>query len=327
MKFVELKNHLLTKNFYHCYNLFGDDSFLLDSAKNLILNYAASKEQFDRIFISAENFNSKNVLAILSTSSFFGGIKTVVLSGVEKTKNKEILSFLEAYSTAPNPQAIFVVISNEQLCETENFKGNFLCNIDCNRLDRNMIERWVLTELGQKNATITDQALNILLDYTNEYLSRISLELNKLVAYTSGNIKAGDVKLLVSKELEYSVYELTENLGNNNKQETFEILNQMMSDKKAAPYVLSLIQTYFRRMFFCAISTKTNAQIAAELNIKEYAVKKAKETSKLFSKVALKDIVEKCNDIDQKVKSGQTSYKNAVDYLVMQILILNKKNQ
>ncbi len=327
MKFVELKKHLITNNFYHCYNLFGDDSFLIDSSKNLLFKYASNQNEFDRIMLSAENFNQQNVLSILNTPSFFGGNKIVVLTGVEKTKNKDVLKLVEDYSKFPNSQSIFILISNESLFDENKFNSkNFFCNVDCNRLDRNTISSWINATLKEKNATITDEAKLLLIDYTNEYLSRISLELEKLISYSNGNITKDDVELLVEKSLEFSVFELTENIGIGNRKKTFEILSHMMEDKKSAPTVLSLIQNYFRRMLFSAITPKTNLQIANELGVKEYAVKKAKETSKLFSKIALKDIVELCGELDFKVKSGQTNYKNAVYYLIMYILESNRKS-
>lgn len=326
MKFVELKKHLLSKNLYHCYNLYGDDSFLIDSSKNLFFTYVSSQNEFDKTFLTAENFNPNNVFAILNTPSFFGAKKTVVITGIEKSKNKEIIKFVEDYLKSPNPETIFIVISDDALFD-ENKTPNGFCAVDCNRLDRNMIARWIQINAKESGATITDDAIITLMDYTNEYLSRISLELNKLISYSDGQIIKEHVELLVTKELEYSVFELTENLGKGNSEKTFQILNQMMSDKKAAPSVLSLIQSYFRRLLFCAITPKTNAQVATELGVKEYAVKKAKETAALFSKIALKNIVEECADIDAKVKSGQTNYQSAVQYLTMYILTNNKKTR
>lgn len=324
MKFVELKKHLLSGNFYHCYNIYGDDSFLVDSSKKLFFTYASSQNEFDKAILSAENFNENNVFAILNTPSFFGTKKTVVLTGVEKQKNKDIAKFIEEYLKSPNPETIFLIISDELLFdETKN--PEHLCGIDCNKLDRSMLVRWIKNNAAENNAQIADDAITTLIDYTNEYLSRISLEMNKLISYSNGNITKHDIELLVTKELEYSVFELTENLGRGNSEKTFEILNQMMNDKKAAPAILSHIQSFFRRIFFCAITPKTNAQVAAELGVKEYAVKKAKEVATLFSKMALKDIVQECANIDAKVKSGQTNYQNAVQFLVMYILINNKK--
>ena len=327
MKFVELKKHLTSEELYCCYNIYGDDSFLIDSSKNLFFNYASSKNEFDKIFLSAENFDENATLAILNSNSFFGGKKTIILTGIESTKNKNILKFIEKYAKNANKNAILLLISNEKLFLDDYFKTEkFYCNVDCNRLNRPMIERWILSTLNSKNANITDKALHKLIDYTNEYLSRISLEIDKLIAYTNGNIDENAVDLLVKKELEYSVFELTENLGLGNADKSFEILRQMLSDKKTAPSILSLIQSYFRRMLFSAITPKSNAEIASLLGIKEYAVKKAKETSTLFSKITLKNIVDECAKIDVEVKSGKTNYNYAVQYLVMYILSSNKKN-
>ncbi len=329
MKFVELKKHLQSNNIYHCYNIFGDDSFLIDSSKNMFYKYSNINNEFDKIMLSAENFNPSNILSMLNTPSFFGGNKVVVLSGVDKQKNKDVLKLVEDYSKCPNPQTIFLIVSNEQLFDEKKFadKKQYICYVDCGRLEKNFLIAWINKSLAEKSATMTDTAKQLLIDYTNQYLSRISIELDKLIAYSNGNIVDDDVKNIVEKSLEYSIYELTENLANGNSEKSLILLNQMMQDKKNSPFVLSLIQNHFRRMFFSAISTKTTAQIATELGVKEFAIKKAKQSANLFSKIDLKNIVSLCDELDYNIKSGQTNYQNAVYFLVMSILNLNKNSK
>ena len=332
MKFLELKKHLLTNDYYRCYNIYGDDSFLLDSSKNMIINYASNKNEFDRVVANAENFNLDSLLSNLNSASFFGGTKLVILGGVEAQKSKEIVNLIFQYSKSPNPNSIFLIISDSQIIDDKkiielNKNGKYFAPVDCSRLDRPMLLNWINDALSKKNACMAEDAKLKLIDFTNGYLSRISIELNKLISYKQDEITSNDVELLVNKELEYSVFELTENLGRGNAEKTFAILNDMMADKKAAPSVLGILQNYFRRLFFCAITPKTNAQIAAELGIKEYAVKKAKEASALFSKITLKKIVDLCADLDYKFKSGQIPYQNAVDCLIMYVLLNNKNNK
>ena len=330
MKFVDLKKHLISQNYYCCYNIFGDDSFLVDSSKNMIINYATNKNEFDRVVSSVENFNADSLFSNLNSVSFFGGNKLVLIGGVETAKNKDIINFVGSYLKNPNPSSILVVISDSQILEDkklQEFNGdkNIIASVDCSRLEKSVISNWINNNLKQKNVAITDQARDLLIDYTNGYLSRISFELEKLASYKQDEITVQDVELLVQKDLEYSIYELTENLGIGNSQKALNILNDMMADKKVAPSVLGLIQSYYRRLFFCSITPKTNAQIGQDLGIKEFAVKKAKQTASLYSKIALKHILELCGDLDYKVKSGQMPYKNAADYLVMYILKNNKK--
>ena len=159
MKFVELKKHLLNNNYYRCYNIFGDDSFLVDSSKNMIINYASNQNEFDRIVASFENFNADSLLSNLNSSSFFGGTKLVILGGVESQKSKEVCNLIDLYLKNPNPNSIFVVISDTSLFEEKkiaelNKTQNTFANIDCSRLDRDMIINWINNNLKQKNITM-----------------------------------------------------------------------------------------------------------------------------------------------------------------------------
>ena len=332
MKFVELKKHVMSKDYYCCYNIYGDDSFLINSSLNFFFNFAINNNELSKTVLSTENFDAKNLLSILNTSSFLGGAKVVAIKDVDEVKDKAVLDAVLSYQKNPNNFNILIIISKNQLFDdkkTEIFNKNqkFLCNVDCNRLDEKTTYSWINLSLKEKNAVMQEQAKVLLFEYTNGYLSRIALELDKLISYASDReILEDDVKLLVQKELEYSVYELTENLSTGNSQKVYEILNDMMRDKKVAPSVFALIQNHFRRMFFSAITPKTNAQIAEMLNVKEFAVKKAKMQSVNFSKTNLKNIVSLCGELDYKIKTSQINYTNAVNYLVSSILSNNIKN-
>ena len=330
MKFVELKKHILAGNLFCCYNIYGDDSFLIDTCQSFFIKFVANNMELSQAILSAENFDEKVLLSNLNTSSFLGGRKVVFLKGIDEGKEKPICDAIVNYEKSPNAENILVIISKNPLFDEKklqflNKNGNFICNVDCGRLDESNILVWIELNLKEKNISMTDTAKRLLMDYTNCYLSRISIEIDKLASYAKGRqIVDEDVKLLVNKELEYSIYELTENLSLGKAKETYLVLNEMISDKKVAPSVFSLIQNHFRRMFFAAITPKTNLQIAEELGVKEFAVKKAKVQSQNFSKVILKDIVELCADLDFRIKTSQISYLNAVNYLVSYILLNNK---
>lgn len=332
MKFVELKKHILAGDLYCCYNLYGDDSFLINSSENFFFKFVAKDMELSKTVLSTENFDAKNLISILNTSSFFGGAKVVLLKGVDEIKDKAIMDAILEYQKNPNNQNILLVSSKNPLFDdkkAQNLNKNlkFFCNVDCNRLDENNVLLWINLALKEKNILITEGARRLLINYTNGYLSLIDLELDKLSSFANGReVNEEDIKLLVQKELEYSVFELTENLSLGNSKATYEILNDMLADKKVAPSVFSLIQNHFRRIFYSSITPKTNLQIADSLNVKEYAVKKSKIQAQNFNKVTLKNIVELCADLDYKIKTSQINYINAVNYLVDYILINNKNN-
>ena len=328
MKFVELKKHIVNEKHLFCYNLVGDDNFLVDSSINMFFNYVAQNNDFNITTLSSDDIDANKLSIAINTTSFFGGKKVILVKYLDTTKNKATVNFIEQYlNKNPNEMSILVITSKEPMFAEKSIKNldNKFVVVDCNRLDNTMIYAWINSALKEKNATMEQLAKTKLVDYTNGYLSKISIELNKLINYAVGReITVQDVEYLVTKDLEFSVFELTENLGRGNSVKTFEILNQMMSDKKSAPSVFAMIQSYFRRIFLSSISVGTNAQIGSQIGVKEFAVKKAKEVASLFKKPDLKAIVDLCAELDHKIKTSQINYNSAVNYLVLFILGLNK---
>lgn len=329
MKFVELKKHLSMQKYLFCYNLVGDDSYLIDFAQNLFFGQVAGNNILNKTVLSADSLDKNSFENAIYATSFFATQKVVIIKDVIVQKNKTVINSIKEYiEKTPNDLTVLVVVSDEKIFDTAYIQKNAdkVDVVDCNRLDVNTVETWIKSVLAKKQVEISKDAIAKLVDYTNGYLSKISVELNKLVAYkTDKLINVIDIETLVSKDLEYSVFELTENLGKGNTQKTFEILNHMMQDKKSAPTVFALIQSYFRRMFFSVITSGTDAQIASMLGVKEFAVKKAKSTAVLFTKQVLKSIVDLCTELDLKIKSSVVLYEDAIDFLVMFALTNNKK--
>ena len=80
-----------------------------------------------------------------------------------------------------------------------------------------------------------------------------------------------------------------------------------------------MLLSNFRRMFFAAISKDTPATLAQKLGVKEYAIKVAKDLSRRFTPVKLKNILEFGAELDLKIKSGSMNAENALYYFITNI--------
>ena len=69
-----------------------------------------------------------------------------------------------------------------------------------------------------------------------------------------------------------------------------------------------------------AISGLDDKELAELLNVKEYAIVKARTLAKNFTKLQLKNIYEMLNDVDFYIKNGQMQIENALYYLIFGIL-------
>lgn len=299
----------LQKKIEPCYLVQGEDILLYDEALKLIKNACnLSFEEFNFQKFDDDTFSADLVLDALETLPFASEKKVVLLKNITKF-SEDFKKKLVAYLKSPLPSTCLVIFDFAN-------KFDFLISekISAKRLDEESLKNIVEEELTKSNKAIKKEALSFLLSYCCDYYSLIKNELKKLSDAPTDVITEKDIANMVTKETEYSVFELTEALSKKDAKKAVELLSLMDKDTKT----FNLILNHFRRLFFVAISK--DEDLSKLLNVKEYAIVKAKELSRNFSKIQLKNIYSLLDDVDFYIKNGQMQIENALYYLIFGIL-------
>lgn len=319
MKFEELKKSLQTK-IQNNYLLYGNDDFVITYAQNMIVEYChiAFPEMNDLSF--SEDFDMQSVLKALETVPMMSDYKVVRLNLMDdKKKCLELVDYLKN----ANPTTVLIVNIHDQY---DAFKSLASCMnaVDCNRLSEKLVSAYVVRELNKQNKKITAQAMQRLGQYCLLDLATCMNECIK-VAQIIGDreiIEVEDIESNVTKNIEYQIFELTESLAKKQSNRVYELLGSIKQKKENIRTLPTLIFNHFRRMLHVSLSKSNKSELASLLGVKEYAITKTLEQSKLFSKRALKAIFDECVTLDESLKNSEISPEMAVDYLCLYVLNL-----
>ena len=300
-----------------CYLLEGDDLYLFDKAISMIKKACQLQlEDFNLLVFDDENFSMKSVLDACEVMPMGDLKRVIILKNITKVTENEKKE-LEKYLELPVDTTCHIISDFEGKFATLKTKCEF---VDCKRMDRNLATAVIVSDFAKKGKQISGEAVATLLDYCNGYLTGVMNEIDKLVNYDLNEplVTKKMVENVVSKTMEFTVFELTEALGKRNTDKAMELVSLMEKDNS----ILSLITNHFRRLFFIAVSDSDNKELASLLGVKEYAVVKAREQIKNFSKMQLKKIYALLEQVDFAIKSGQMQAQNALYYLVFSILYI-----
>lgn len=318
MKFEELKRALKDK-IYNNYLLFGNDNFLIDKSKELILD-AVKLQLIDFNFevFNGEIIDLKEVVKSCETLPMIDDKRVIYL---DLSKDSKILNIalIEKYIGNYNNSTILIINDSNNLTTLNNEN---IQRINCDRLSIKLVESFVRNELKKVDKTIESKALEMLYNFTLGDMSKCDIEIKKLISYVGvqPTITTNDVEQIVNKSIEYNIFELTENLAKKNSTRVYEILDSMKSKKDSYRSLISLIYNHFRRLFFISISLDDNSTLSNLLGVKEYAITMSKKQCALFSKKSLKQICDLCADLDYKLKQSIVGIDDAINLLVLTIL-------
>lgn len=302
MKFIEL-NKSLKEEIKPLYNIKGNDFYLI---KQALANFKAvlikELEEFNYIKLDAEKLKQENIYEHIVTLPIGNDYRLVVLD----KPSSDIVKFLNKFNFEES--CVVVCINAENLTAGE--------VVDCTKLDRVDVSKYILNYLAKNNLSIEERALDYLIDATNTDMTKIVNELNKITAYcVDTDIVTTDIVTnLVSDSNEYVIFMLTNAIDEKNYTKFQQILNQLTKSQSHAE-IFSLMGKYFKRMQYIALS-KNDEEIAKILNIKPYAIKMSRQN---ISKNGVKfyiNIYEKYINLDYKIKSGKITASNALYELI-----------
>ena len=301
----------LQKKIEPSYLVQGEDILLYDKALELIKKAVnLTLEDFNFIVFDDDNFDADAVIDACETLPIGSDKKIVLLKNLTKI-NENFKKKLKDYIKKPVESTCLVIFDFFN-------KFDFVISekVSAKRLDDFSLKELIVADLHAHNKTITADACQQLIEACCNYYSLIKNELDKLISCDDDQITTKTIDNLVCKETEFTVFELTDALSKRDSQKAVSLLNLMEKDTKT----FSLVLNHFRRLFFVAVSGLSDKELSELLNVKEYAITKARTLSKNFSKLQLKNIYEMLNDVDFYIKNGQMQTENALYYLIFNIL-------
>lgn len=301
----------LQKKIEPCYLVQGEDILLYDKALELIKDACSLQlEEFNFIKFDEDSFNGDAVIDTLQTLPMGSQKKIVLLKNVTKL-SEDFKKKLIAYLKNPVLSSCLVIFDFFN-------KFDFIISekVSAKRLDEKSLAEIIEKEITDSGKLIKKDAVELLISYCCDYYSLIHNELQKLKSCNRDVIETRDIENMVTREVEYTVFELTEALSKKDADKAVSLLNLMDKDTKT----FSLIANHFRRLFFVSISKESDADLSKLLGVKEFAVVKARQLAKNFSKIQLKNIYELLDDVDFYIKNGEMQIENALYYLIFGIL-------
>lgn len=304
LKFTELKKHIAAGSLKPCYILTGDDAFVVKSAVNMFLSLTGSFRELNYISFGKEA-TASDIIAALGAPPMLANVRVVQVNDCAADPKK-----LNEYLSHPSPTSVLLIVGSLGAGYKETIA--LAETVDCNRLDARFLAGWATKKAASMGCRLTDDAAMTLAEYCDRDMHRITNELNKLAVYAGADtVDAETVRAMVTPDLEYKVFELSEAITSKKKARAVELAQKMLAENESPTALLYMLFNHFRRLLYVSLDPSSDT-LASDLKVKEYAVKAAVRQASAYSARRLKAIVDRLHFYDAAIKAGEFTDRNAL---------------
>lgn len=308
------------------YLYYGKDEFLVQ----MKLDEKVKSFDVDEININKYDLlenTSEDVLEDLRTISFFSNNKIVIVKNLDNVlKDDEyLINEWINYLSKPNDDVILLIVLDE-LIDQKLPLGKALLNYafieEVKVLGKDDYPNYVAKMAKKYNYKIDEDAILELVERTNNDLTMISQELEKLVLfnYDTKHINKESVVLMVNRNLEENIYELTNAVVSRNINKAIEVFYDLMARNEEPIRILNQLANKFRELLHVKLLIDkgyTQDQVSKHFNMAPgktyYVIKSARQIS--FS--VLEDYIKRLGKLDHEIKSGQADKKLGLEMFLL----------
>ena len=202
----------------------------------------------------------------------------------------------------------------------KNFVGiNGLETVNCNRLDRQSVISWIVSYGKREHRVIDRVCAARIADYCLSDMSRVSVETRKLIDH--GEVTPEALEMLVHKDAEYAVYDLSSAIAAQNAARATDIYRELVSRGEEPRALFALIYNFYRRVYYVKTSSFSTEEIAAYLGVKPASVGFARETAERYKPMQLKRALDYLAVADARLKAFVDDGE-VMNILIMQLISL-----
>ncbi|MBQ8425852.1 MAG: DNA polymerase III subunit delta [Clostridia bacterium] len=324
MKYIELKKQLKI-NIDNVYFIYGDDRYLcFDALKKVESALSIQIKDMNTVTLSGESVTAKDIVESANTYPFGDLYRLVVVKNYEP-KTKEDKDILQKYLKNPLNSTVLIFFNIDG---SDGFKGiDNLTKIDCSKIDAKVITAFITNELAKNNIASNQDAINSLILYCSNDMSKVTNELEKLISYVyETKVLTEDiVKNFVARDKEFQVYQLAEFIAKEDMKNAFDLVEQFSLKSNTGFQIITTLYNNYRRALFISLNKeKTPSEMASLLGVKEFSIKMLKNQIQYFTSKQLKRIVDIIARFDKKIKNGEIKENIAIKTIIFNILDIKR---
>lgn len=324
-------------NFKNIYFLIGVEPYLIDQYCNKLVNaltdaddglnlrrYSGTVPDINELIEYADTvpfFSDRRVIVLKDTGIFKSPDDTLALY-LKNLPETTYIIFTECYTGDRRDEKKYersLIDKRYKLYKTVQESGRI---VEFKRLDENTISKWLLKKFSDSGLNVTRNAMDCLLEYAGNDMTRLNNEAEKLICYRFGHSSVGvdDVKAVCSRNIEDDAFEMVSAIASKNKRKALKLYYDLAELAVKPMNILILIEKEFDRLMKVKALKESGVKqedIAGLTGIHKYYVSRYMAVSGRFTKEYLREAVVECVETEKLIKQGRLQDILGVEMLII----------
>jgi len=300
---------------------YGQDSYRSKKSLNdLKINYQKTLDPNgdNIVYIDGEKINKKDFRDNIRNNSLFSNKRLIIVNSLFKNKKNTIFNIILDIlrELEKNNDNTLVFYEDNEVPEKKHYKEllDYLKKQEYSQEFKKLSEKgkliFIKKELDKYNKKITNSAANFLLKSFADDTWLLANELKK-ISFSINNeiIDLESVKKISLEIYSEDIFSLIDVISIKNHAKSLELLEKQYLAGLSSEFILTMLIRQFKILIQVKDASQNNINeknIANELKMHPFVVKKAVISNRQFNKDELINILNKLIEIDYKNKSGKS---------------------
>jgi len=274
-----LVKELRNKIYRPVYFLMGDESYYIDKITDYFEIHILSEEErdFNLTILYGKETSVEEIIHVSRRFPMMTQYQVVIVKEAQQLRQLDKLS---VYTASPQDTTILVFAYKNG---TYDKRKKLLKDIDkkyalfvSNKLKDRQLPDWVRTYLKQKDKTITEKGLSMLVEFLGADLSKMVNELDKLILLLEDekNITEQHIEDNIGISKDYNIFELQKAIGQRNHRKANLIAQYFSQNPNQHPFVVTVtmvFQYFTKLLLYKSLAGQSDRRsLAADMGVNPY---------------------------------------------------------
>lgn len=311
-------------NFQNIYLLYGEEVYLKHQYRDKLL-CALQVEEDTMNFAKYEGkgISENEIIGLADTVPFFADRRVILLEDTGFFKNAA--EHLPDYIKELPDYLVMIFVESEVDKRNRMFKAVSKVGrvVEFGIQKEDTLLTWIAQMLGREGKKITKADAKLLLSRTGTDMSNISSEVEKLICYTWDRqvVTEKDIEAVCSEQMENRIFDMIRAVTEKKQEQALSLYYDLLALKEPPMRILYLIARQYNQMLQVKEVSENGCgmqEISSRLGIQSFLVRNYLNYGKRYTAQQLLEIVKKCTDTEEAVKTGRMTDTLSVELLIVE---------